>query len=103
MARGAKNALAIKAVLDFVQSHLSGRAIDMYEDVGVTKTLTAISQCSGRSKHIDVRIHFLRGLVRSGQVTIHRVALVYQHADILTKPLARETFRRYRDFLMNLS
>ena len=32
MAHGAKTALAIKAVLDFVQPHLSGRAIDMYED-----------------------------------------------------------------------
>ena len=32
MAHGAKTALAIKAVLDVVQPHLSGRAIDMYED-----------------------------------------------------------------------
>ena len=31
MAHGAKTALAIKAVLDFVQPHLSGRTIDMYQ------------------------------------------------------------------------
>ena len=39
MAHGAKTALAIKAVLDFVQPHLSGRAIDMYEDNEGAKAL----------------------------------------------------------------
>ena len=58
---------------------------------------------SHRIKHIDVRFHFLRGLVRLGQVTIHSVASAEQHADILSKPLGREAFRRHRDFLMNLS
>ena len=32
MAHGAKTDLAIKAFLDFVHPHLSGRAIAMYED-----------------------------------------------------------------------
>ena len=32
MAHGTKTVLAIKTVLDFVQPHLSGKAIDMYED-----------------------------------------------------------------------
>ena len=39
MAHGAKTALAVKAVLDFVQPHLSGRAIDIYEDNEGTKAL----------------------------------------------------------------
>ena len=103
MAYGAKTALAIKAVLDFVQPHLSGRATDMYEDNEGAKALAENPQGSHRSKHIDVRFHFLRGLVRLGQVTIHSVASAEQHADILTKPLGREAFRRHRDFLMNLS
>ena len=103
MAHGEKTALAIKTVLDFVQPHLSGRAIDMYEDNEGVKALAENPQGSHHSKHIDVRFHFLRGLVRLGQVTIHSVASAEQHADILTKPLEREAFRRHRDFLMNLS
>ena len=103
MAHGAKTALAIKAVLDFVQPHLSGSAIGMYEDNEGAKALAENPQGSHRSKHIDVRFHFLRGLVRLGQVTVHSVASAEQHADILTKPLGREAFRRHRDFLMNLS
>ena len=103
MAHGANTALEIKAVLDFVQPHLSGRAIDVYEDNEGAKPLAENTQGSHHIKHIGVRFHFLRGLVRLGQVTIHSVASAEQHADILTKPLGREAFRRHRDFLMNLS
>ena len=104
MAHGAKVVSAINMVLDFVQPHLSGRVINMYEDNEGAKALTENPQGSQRSKYIDVRFHFLRGLImRLGQVTIHSVALADQHADILTKPLGRETFRRHRDFPMNLS
>ena len=103
MAHGAKTALAIKAVLDFVQPHLSGRAIYMYEDNEGAKALTENPQGFHRSKHIDVRFHFVRGLVRLGQVTTHSVASAEQYADILTKSLGREAFRRHRDFLMNPS
>ena len=75
MAQGAKTALAVKAVLDFVQPHLSGKAIDMYEDKEGAKALAENPQGFHRSNHnIDVRFHFLRGLVRLGQATIHSVA-----------------------------
>ena len=74
----------------------------MSEDNGGTKALTENPQGSHRSKHIGVCFHFLRGLVRLGQVTTHSVASAEQHADILTKPLGCEAFRGHRDFLMNL-
>ena len=38
----------------------------MYEDNAGAKSLGEISQGSDRSKHIDVRFYFLRGLVRLG-------------------------------------
>ena len=64
MAHEANTASAIKAVLDFVQPDLSGRVIDMYEDTEGAKALAENPQGSHRIKHIDVRFHFLRGLVR---------------------------------------
>ena len=103
IAHGAKIALAIKAVLDFVRPHLSGRAIDMYEDNEEAKALAENPQGSHRSKYTDVRFNFLRGLVRLGQVQIHGVASAKQHAGILTKPLGREVFWRRGNFLMNFS
>ncbi|CAN0439949.1 unnamed protein product, partial [Ascophyllum nodosum] len=55
-----------------------------------------------RCLHTDVRFHFLRGFVKLGQVKIHSVASVEQYADIFTKPLKRQAFRKHRDFLMNI-
>ena len=98
----AKTALAIKAVFNFLQPHLSGRAIDMSKDNEGGKELAENPQSYHRRKHTDVRFHFLRGLVWFGQVTIHSIASAEQHADILTNPLWCEAFRRHRDFLMNL-
>ena len=75
----------------------------MYENNWGAKVLAENSQGSQRSKDINVSFHFLRGLVRLGQVTIYSVASVEQHADILTKSLGCQAFRRHRDFLTNLS
>ena len=37
------------------------------------------------SKHIDVRHHFLRELVRQRDIKVVQVPAVFQHANILTK------------------
>ena len=42
-----------------------------------------------RSKHIDVRLHFLRDCVDGGQIVIEFVETGRQLADALTKPLGR--------------
>ena len=93
MVHESNTAIAIKAVLDFVQPHLSGRAMDMYEHNEGAKALAETPQGSPRSKHIDVCFHFLRGLVRLGLAPIYSVVSAEQQADILTKPLGREAFR----------
>ncbi len=43
-----------------------------------------------RSKHIDVRFHFIRELVNSGKITITDVATEDQLAGALTKALPRD-------------
>ena len=75
----------------------------MYEDNEGAKALAENPQGSHRSKHIDVRFHCLRELVRLRQVSIHDVASAERCADILTKPLRREAIRRQSDILINLS
>ena len=42
-----------------------------------------------RSKHIDVKFHFLRDCVDGGQIVIEFVETGRQLADVLTKPLGR--------------
>ena len=58
---------------------------------------------NSKSKHIDVRHHFWRELVRQGDLSVSHVPSEYQHADILTKALAFHVFAIHRLFLMNLS
>ncbi|GJT76447.1 retrovirus-related pol polyprotein from transposon TNT 1-94 [Tanacetum coccineum] len=43
-----------------------------------------------RSKHIDVRYHFIKEQVENGVVELHFVRTQYQLADIFTKALSRE-------------
>ncbi|GKF24132.1 hypothetical protein Tco_0076454 [Tanacetum coccineum] len=49
-----------------------------------------------RSKHIEIRHHFLRDNVQKGHISIEKVPSVDNITDILTKPLKRESFNYLR-------
>ncbi|GJX77964.1 retrovirus-related pol polyprotein from transposon TNT 1-94 [Tanacetum coccineum] len=48
------------------------------------------------TKHIEIRHHFLRDNVQKGHISIEKVSSVDNIADILTKPLKRESFNYLR-------
>nr|GFA64078.1 retrotransposon protein, putative, unclassified [Tanacetum cinerariifolium] len=50
-----------------------------------------------RSKHIDIRFHFIKEQVENGVVELYFVNTKYQLADIFTKALGRERIQ----FLIN--
>ena len=56
---------------------------------------------SGRSRHIDVRHHFLREKARDKDIRVVHVRTADQRADAMTKPLDRKSFVAHRDFLMS--
>ena len=58
---------------------------------------------NSNSNHIDVRHHYLRELVRQGDILVNRIPSEYHHADILTKALAFDVFVNHRRLLMSLS
>jgi hypothetical protein len=49
-----------------------------------------------RSKHIEVRYHFIRECVDTGTICVEHIRTGEQLADILTKPLARVRFLELR-------
>jgi transposase InsO family protein len=53
----------------------------------------------GRTKHIDIRVHFIRDLVTNGDVEVKYVNTDKQVADVLTKALARSKFEQFRSAL----
>ena len=53
----------------------------------------------GRSKHIDVRYHFLRNLTSEGLIDLVHCVSKDQLADIMTKPLKADDFQKLRGLL----
>ena len=83
-------------VLEFLQLHLRGKPIVVFEDNEGAKTLAANPLSSARSEHIDVCHHFVRGLVRCGKIKMNFVSSE-QHVDILTKDLSFAPFNAHAD------
>ncbi|GJR13681.1 ribonuclease H-like domain, reverse transcriptase, RNA-dependent DNA polymerase [Tanacetum coccineum] len=53
----------------------------------------------GRSKHIDIRYHFIKECVEKNQIEVEHISGDLQKADILTKALARIKFTEMRELL----
>lgn len=53
----------------------------------------------GRSKHIDIRYHFIRECVERGEVVVRHIRTDQQRADILTKALTTVKFEKMRHLL----
>eukprot|EP00253_Pinus_taeda_P031978 PITA_31978 len=49
-----------------------------------------------RTKHIDTRFHYIRELVRNGEIILQHCSTQEQVADILTKPLDQKSFEFLR-------
>ncbi|GKE14171.1 hypothetical protein Tco_1421748, partial [Tanacetum coccineum] len=49
-----------------------------------------------RTKHIDIRYHFIRDHILKGDIELHFIPTKYQLADIFTKPLDEPTFTRLK-------
>lgn len=53
----------------------------------------------GRSKHIDIRYHFIRECVERGEIVVKHIPSENQRADALTKALFAVKFDRMRKLL----
>ncbi|GJX83468.1 hypothetical protein Tco_0332949 [Tanacetum coccineum] len=49
-----------------------------------------------RTKHIDIRYHFIRDHILKGDIELHFIPTEYHLADIFTKPLDEPTFSRLK-------
>lgn len=53
----------------------------------------------GRSKHIDIRYHFIRECVERKEIEIRHVSTENQRADVLTKAMSAAKFDQMRALL----
>ena len=68
-----KGALLTRAVLVFLQPELSGMRVDIFGDNEGSKAISDNPTNASRSKYIDVKLHFIRGLIRTGEDRIFHV------------------------------
>jgi hypothetical protein len=68
-------------------------------DNNSTVTLAKDPIASGRTKHIEVRHRKVQELVESKEVQVNRIPNEEQAADILTKPLPRLAFMKFKEQL----
>lgn len=72
---------------------------DIFCDNVSTIKLSRNPVMHGRSKHIDIRFHFLRDLAMEERIKLEYCCSKNQLADIMTKPLPFEVFIRLRELL----
>ena len=92
--------------MKWMQAWLAEVTID-YEEPCVIKgdsrgaiALTKNTKNHGKVKHIDIRHHYIRELVKSGVIILERVPSAENPADLFTKPLSHD---HHHDFLRMLN
>lgn len=87
-----------RLLADFFQ--VQGAATEIFCDKKATISMTKNPTFHSRTKHIDIRYHFIRKLVADGEVTLSYCNTNNQVADIFTKSLSwakHEVFRLRTD------
>ncbi|KAM7488108.1 hypothetical protein LguiB_025592 [Lonicera macranthoides] len=79
--------------------HAQGKATVVYCDSNSAIKLSKNPVMHGRSKHIDVRFHFLRDLTKDEVVKMTHCNTREQVADVMTKPLKLDAFLKFRSLL----
>jgi hypothetical protein len=54
-----------------------------------------------RTKHIDIKYHFIREAVENKEIKLQWISTQHQKADIFTKALSSETFNKFRSYLVS--
>ncbi|KAF2309140.1 hypothetical protein GH714_000790 [Hevea brasiliensis] len=94
----AKKAIWMRRVLEDIGQSQEEATILMCDNVSTIK-LSKHPVLHGRSKHIRVRFHFLRDLVKEGIVDLQFCGTKDQLADLMTKPLKLDAFQKLRQGL----
>jgi hypothetical protein len=91
-----QEAIGLRRLLSDLHEH-QNLSTKIFEDNQGAIELTKNNKHHNRTKHIDIRHHFIRSHIDNCDVSIDYTPNDRQPADILTKPLPTTVFLRYRD------
>jgi len=72
----------------------------VFEDNSGALEMARVHKYRPRTKHMATKYHHFRTYVDSNEISIHKIDSVDQTADILTKPLAADLFRKHRKLFL---
>ena len=72
----------------------------LFEDNSGALELARVPKLRSRTKHMNLKYHHFRSFVRKSLISIHHIGTLEQLADIMTKPLGEDDFKRHRFTLM---
>ncbi|CAM9397815.1 unnamed protein product [Choristocarpus tenellus] len=75
--------------------------VRLFEDNSGAIKLAEKTASGGRTKHIDIRYHYVRNLVKEGKVKIMYVNSGEQHGDLFTKSLSGNVFEFHTRTIMH--
>jgi hypothetical protein len=100
LASCAKDVLATRYLLAQLPGRQLAGATKIYEDNTACINMVKNPRGWKRTKHIDVRLHFVRDLAESNTLDLEYVPTWKQVADAMTKPLPPAKFLLFRDRLL---
>ncbi len=86
----------LRRLLDSLKTSPSG-AITVMEDNQGAIAIAKNPVAHARTKHIDIRYHFIRETIQEGLIELHYCPTEKMLADILTKPLSKGRFHFIRE------
>jgi hypothetical protein len=96
-----QEAMILKQMLhEFHQD--SGSPITIHEDNQSCIALSKNSMVTGRSKHMDMRYHFCREKMESGDIEVQHCATENMLANVLSKPLVSARHSKLSNAIMGL-
>ncbi len=100
LAAATKEALFLRNLLGDLSTTAAGAPVTLFEDNQSTIKQASNLQSSARTKHIDVRHHFIKDHVARGDVVLEYLPTESQPADALTKNLDRVKVSSFRQSML---
>ena len=72
----------------------------VFEDNSGAIEMAVVHKWRPRNKHLATKLYHFRSYVNSGKISVHKIDMSLQPADVLTKPLNTELLKRHQKTIM---
>ena len=100
LSRAAQSGFYIKLFLDELGIFPSPVKFKIYEDNSAALNALKKNVATSKFRHLRTRWHYLRDLIRDGDVEVRKIQTDDQLADMFTKPMFGEKLKKFRAQLL---